>query len=1222
MSRTIAGTSTTGVTLSNTSDNPVLVSGTIATSNADALYGIGGSSYSWTITNTGLISETGTVAGGIQLGKQSTGVSAGLVTNATGGIITGSAFGVTIFGPGTIINDAHATIAGNAEGVGIYGMAGSAYINNAGTISNAATGTGAAAYMALGGTLTNSGVITGSMGVVLGAIATPPFTPMTVVNSGTIIGAGGTALKVQQSSFNGNRLIDDTSGVFVGAVKGGGLGWTLELASGAGTGTLSNIVQFPSIQFDSGASWLLQSSYSSIGSKYGNPSAIAGFTAGDTIDLQGLAATSLTGVAGTVAGTGDLTLTTAGTQNTTLAFANNFTLANFHIAPDLSGGTDLTFGPPATGLTITGSSTIGVTLTSESQNPVLVNGTIVAADNAIYGDGGLFWTIVNAGYLKGTDASTINLYDGIRLGSSTSSVVYGSIANHGGKLISGGNRGIAIYGKGVINNSGGTIAGHQGIAIYDAATSSSTIRNSGLITGTYAISGQPAGDGVLLNFGTVQNFQYAAIIGTNDGVYVKSNSTVISAGTITGGIAAVYLDSGDRLVALPGAVFNGAVAGAASAGSVNVLELDAGSYFGTLANVTNIGSIQFDAGSQWLLRSTYTSLVASTIAGGGVISGFTSGDTIDLQGFSAATGDSVVNGALVLTNSAGQHATLSLLNGIAQLPSFTIASDGSGGTDLTVGPIPTGTIFGIATYGITLTREAENPVLVTGTIAATSGDALAVDGFSSFTWTVTNAGLISTTGHEDTAVYIGPDGTITNGLITNMAGKTIAGAGYGVHVTGGANILNGVNALITGGDAGIVLNNQHSGYTIINDGVISGGAANDIPFVHAGVAADSGFLINYGTITGQTGVNLGHYGGIVINDGTISATGTTAGSYAVIADGLYVVPGAVFNGNILGGHGTLGLEASTLAGTSTLTSFSGFGFINFNSGAHWLLRDGFNEFGAPLGTHAYPPLISGLAGSTIDMDNFAATGTPKLYAHGDLQIPGTFLPGSTSAYTGLMQLTVLGGYSLDQFLITPDGSGGTNLSIVCFAEGTSISTERGDVPVEQLCAGDMVRTEISGAVLPVVWIGKRHVDCGRHPEPHQAWPVRIRAGAFGAGLPQRDLLVSPNHAVYVDGVLIPARLLINGTSIAQVPVEQITYYHVELPRHEVLRAEGLAVESYLDAGDRASFANGGGLARLHPDFATRRWEVRGCAPLVVTGPALEAVRRRLDARAAVLQLAA
>ena len=63
-----------------------------------------------------------------------------------------------------------------------------------------------------------------------------------------------------------------------------------------------------------------------------------------------------------------------------------------------------------------------------------------------------------------------------------------------------------------------------------------------------------------------------------------------------------------------------------------------------------------------------------------------------------------------------------------------------------------------------------------------------------------------------------------------------------------------------------------------------------------------------------------------------------------------------------------------------------------------------------------------------------------------------------------------------------------------------------------------------------VWIGSRTIDCNRHPKPATVWPVRVSAGAFGAGRPVRDLYLSPDHAVFVNEVLVPVKLLIEGTS--------------------------------------------------------------------------------------------
>jgi hypothetical protein len=107
----------------------------------------------------------------------------------------------------------------------------------------------------------------------------------------------------------------------------------------------------------------------------------------------------------------------------------------------------------------------------------------------------------------------------------------------------------------------------------------------------------------------------------------------------------------------------------------------------------------------------------------------------------------------------------------------------------------------------------------------------------------------------------------------------------------------------------------------------------------------------------------------------------------------------------------------------------------------------------------------------------------------------------------------------------------------------------------------------------------------------------------------------------MDGVLIPIRYLINGATIVQEPTDAVTYWHVELPQHDILLAEGLACESYLDTGNRNAFENGGGATMLHPDFAMRVWESESCAELVVGGAKLQAARSHAHARACALGFA-
>ncbi|WP_158814049.1 Hint domain-containing protein [Methylocapsa sp. S129] len=143
---------------------------------------------------------------------------------------------------------------------------------------------------------------------------------------------------------------------------------------------------------------------------------------------------------------------------------------------------------------------------------------------------------------------------------------------------------------------------------------------------------------------------------------------------------------------------------------------------------------------------------------------------------------------------------------------------------------------------------------------------------------------------------------------------------------------------------------------------------------------------------------------------------------------------------------------------------------------------------------------------------------------------------------------------------------------ICFMPGTRIKTPSGETPVEMLAIGDLVLTTVGDAV-PVRWIGRQTV--ARLFVDDLRLPVCVKAGALADGVPARDLHLSPEHALFVDGALIQAGSLINGVSIVrsrEVPPIFI-YYHVEVDGHALILAENAPAETFVDNVDRMGFDN-------------------------------------------------
>jgi len=155
----------------------------------------------------------------------------------------------------------------------------------------------------------------------------------------------------------------------------------------------------------------------------------------------------------------------------------------------------------------------------------------------------------------------------------------------------------------------------------------------------------------------------------------------------------------------------------------------------------------------------------------------------------------------------------------------------------------------------------------------------------------------------------------------------------------------------------------------------------------------------------------------------------------------------------------------------------------------------------------------------------------------------------------------------------------------CFLAGTRIKTTAGEITIEDLRIGDNVLTT-SGQAKPIKFIGRRKVSRERTgPWKKGEGPVKIARFAIDGKAPHSDLYISPTHAIYIDGILIPVGNLVNGVTIvadAKPEALSLTLLHIELDTHDAILAEGLAVESFRHDNPHAqAFDNADEYVRLY-----------------------------------------
>jgi Hint domain len=471
-------------------------------------------------------------------------------------------------------------------------------------------------------------------------------------------------------------------------------------------------------------------------------------------------------------------------------------------------------------------------------------------------------------------------------------------------------------------------------------------------------------------------------------------------------------------------------------------------------------------------------------------------------------------------------------------------------------------------------------------------------------------------------------GAVIDGTGTLIDNGAISGSG-GISASSGTLELSG-----TGSSTGVSLTINNSGATTLElalTGGVTSSSEVDLSSTNQTLELAAGTLtINQAEVLANGNMNmaggtLDDASGLVVNSGSLFGFGTIDASTAISGTG----------GAVTASGGTLELAADLGNSLSQAISIAGASVLQLDGSAG---TGNTFTYDAASGGLNYTLGSGGITDDIVGL-NVGTTTSPTNFIDFTTQA-GVFVT-STNEFEGnrgivdlsngsVLTMTGITGSTAGRYMVdTAGGGGGTEVFLstvpVCYAAGTRILTATGERMVDSLQPGDIVLT-LAGDELsaqPIKWVGRRRIDLTTHPRPETVAPIRVARGAVADRVPHSDLLVSPDHAILIDGKLICARQLINGTTIRQeMDATSIAYFHVELDAHAILLAEGLAAESYLDTGNRGFFANAGAPMVLHPDLTDEAdhpaRETASCAPFVWDADSVQPVWQRLAERAATL----